>query len=346
MKTRIFFLLLLVVFQKEVCCAQDMDTSPVGVMISHGHPKGGWMFSYTFMNMAMKNNLTGSEKQSDEAIWNNYIFSPQGMKMNMHMLMGMYGVSGRLSLMLMADYLKSSMEVTLPPGTVLAHNHNGNSSVSQADDTKHAHATSGLGDTKLWALYKLYNGPGSSLELSAGLNFPTGNIRIAAGEHALYDGERHTYMMQLGTGTYDFLPGLTFLKKKNKLTWSAQFLSTLRPFTNSLGYRYGNEFSVNLWAAYQLATFVSLSLRAEGFEGGSIKGRDAKIYSIIEPDANPKNYGGQRASAFAGLNFYINKTFLKESKIGIEAGIPVYQNLNGPQLGQQQILHIGIIKSF
>ena len=335
----------MLVFRNSSSYAQEMDASPVGVMISHGHPKGGWMFSYSYMNMAMKNNYSGSKKLTDEVIWNNYIFSPQSMQMNMHMLMGMYGLTGRLSLMLMANYIKSNMEVALPPGTELSHNHNGGSS-SSMESTIHKHSISGMSDCKFWTLYKLHNGPGSALVLSVGVNFPTGSIHIPAGEHALYEGERHTYMMQLGTGTYDFLPGITFLKRKNKLSWSAQLAGTLRPFTNALGYRYGNDLTLNFWTAYQLKSFMSVSLRAEAYEAESIKGRDPKIYSIIEPDANPKNYGGQRASTYVGLNFYINKTFLKESKLGIEAGIPIYQNLNGPQLGQQQSLYVGIIKSF
>ncbi len=76
--------------------------SPAGVMISHAHAKGGFMLTYTYMDMMMEDNQSGTEQINDEQVWNDYLFSPQHMHMGMHQLMGMYGVSDRLSLMAMA----------------------------------------------------------------------------------------------------------------------------------------------------------------------------------------------------------------------------------------------------
>ncbi len=344
MKAKYYIAIFLSFIQYQTMISQGI-LSPAGVMISHAHSKGGVMLSYNYMNMTMENNKSGTTQVSDEAVWNNYIFAPQDMHMDMHMLMGMYGLTDRLTLMAMTDYMTSRMSLTLPPGTVLNHHH-GDSSMVMSAESSHTHATSGFGDIKLWAIYKLLSDESSSLVLSAGINIPTGKFNIDAGEHAVFQGERHPYMMQLGTGSIDFMPGLTYLKHSDYITWSAQALTTIRPFYNSIGYHYGSDVTVNVWASYLLSSSMSLSARVESFAGGRIQGSDPNVYSVIEPDANPNNYGGQKVNVYLGSNFYFNKSILRDSKVAFEFGIPIYQNLNGTQLAHQYTINAGITKSF
>lgn len=324
---------------------QSTDASPAGIIISHSHPIGGWMLSYNYMRMDMRHNFSRTHRVSDESIWNDYLFSPQDMNMDMHMLMAMHGITGRFSVMVMANYLSSNMTLQALPGSGIPHHHS-DGSISLSYITSHSHKTSGLGDFKLWAIYKVLNGQGSSLVVSAGLNIPSGKIDIEANEHAIIDGEHHPYMMQLGSGSFDLLPGITYLRKSSKINWSIQALGTLRTFNNSIGYIYGNELTLNAWAAYQLNGEISFSARVESLFSGAIDGRDPKIYAILEPDANPDNYGGQRVSGYIGLNYYLDKLRLSESKLGIEVGMPVYQYLNGPQLSNRFCLNASFTKSF
>src|SRR4051794_291871 len=114
-----YFLTMLIALILTKCipaCCQGLDAGPAGVMVSHGHPKGGWMVSYTYENVMMKHNLAGTENVTDDAVFNDYIFSTQSMRMDMHMLMGMYGLSARLSFMLMTNYTVTSMDLILPVG--------------------------------------------------------------------------------------------------------------------------------------------------------------------------------------------------------------------------------------
>ncbi|MBK9983148.1 MAG: transporter [Saprospiraceae bacterium] len=344
MKAKYYTAIMLSFIKYQIVISQGI-LSPAGVMISHAHSKGGVMLSYNYMSMTMKNNRSGTTAVSDEAVWNNYIFAPQDMHMNMHMLMGMYGLTDRLTLMAMTDYITSTMTLTLPPGTVLNHHH-GDSSMVMSTESIHTHATSGFGDLKLWAIYKLLSDERSSLVFSAGINIPTGKFDIDAGDHAVFEGERHPYMMQLGTGSLDFMPGLTYLKHNENITWSAQAFATIRPFFNSIGYHYGSDITFNVWTSYLISSFMSVSARLESFTGGSIQGSDPNVYSVIEPDANPGSYGGQKVNGYLGTNFYIDKNFLSNCKIAVEFGIPVYQNLNGTQLAHQYTLNAGITKTF
>jgi hypothetical protein len=326
--------------------AQGLNESPAGVMIDHKHPKGGWMFSYTYMNMMMQDNLSGTAKLSDDDLFRqNYAMSPQNMRMDMHMLMAMYGVSGKFSLMAMANY--NVMTMTMNP---LVQNMIMNGSeMTMSTQQPMTIRSSGIGDVRVWGVYGLLNGEGSSLTLSAGVNIPTGSTTIMGGND--YNNQRLPYMMQLGSGSFDLLPGITYYKKAGSITWSAQVLSALRPFNNAQGYHYGNELTVNGWAAYHIWPSASVSLRAEGYTSDIIKAIDPMITNsnniLDEPDFNPNNYGGQRVSGYGGLNYYIHRSNLwPDSKLCLEYGLPLYQNLNGPQLATQSTLYATVLVSF
>jgi len=134
-------------------------------------------------------------------------------------------------------------------------------------------------------------------------------------------------MMQQGSGTWDVLPGLTYTFQQNKFMASSQVYSTIRTGYNSVGYKLGNKITFNNWVAYRWLNWMSTSLRIEASSTGIIEGKDSDFYQYNEPAANPYNYGGEIIQASAGFNFYLWKIH----RIGIEAGLPLYENLNGIQ---------------
>jgi hypothetical protein len=50
------------------------------------------------------------------------------------------------------------------------------------------------------------------------------------------------------------------------------------------------------------------------------------------PTADPKRRGGERVDLTLGINLFQTEGPLSEHRITIEAGLPVYQALDGPQL--------------
>lgn len=303
-------------------CMCKKDATPAGVMLSHVHSKGEWMFSYRFMNMDSKGMQQNGTDISNDQIYNQYLFSSDRMSMNMHMLMAMYGVSEKLTLMAMAEYKQSSMNMVAPEGST--HIHNG---VPMSGSMSHTMKTSGFGDLSVTALYSIINSSQHHVLFSGGISIPIGSIQNKGDAGSMYDNTRYPYMMQQGSGTWDVKPGLTYTYKGDKLTASTQLFSTIRTGYNSVGYKLGNEVSFNNWIAYQWLPWLSTSLRAEIFQTGKIKGNDPTLYEYNEPAANPINYGGTTAVLYAGLNTF----FLTNNKIGIEAGLPVYQKANGIQ---------------
>ena len=328
-----------------LCDCASKDLSPAAVMIGHEHSKGIWKISYRYMSMMEKNSLSGTAKVDDNTIFNNYLMSPQNMRMDMHMIMAMYGFTNKFSVMAMFNYNVVSMNMAMLPGSTMQMD--GATMVMTTNNNSMSTHSSGLGDTKLYAVYTLINHNDHHVFLSEGLNIPTGSIQMKGKSgDIVYPDQRLPYMMQLGSGSWDFMPGLTYLLKKNKLSASAQLTSVIRPFTNSLNYHLGNEFTFNVWAAYKWFPWMSTSIRLEGNSVGKISGYDASLWAGWEPSANPLCYGGQTISSFIGLNFYSTKGCLRNNKLFVEYGMPVYQNLNGTQLALTSTLYAGWLISF
>ncbi len=321
------------------CCNTDM--TPAGVMISHVHSKNEWMISYRYMSMFMSGLETGTTNINKDRVFNDYLMSPEKMNMQMHMLMGMYGITSRLTVMAMFNYQVNSMDMTMfsSGGHVHPGGHTNSSST-------HHMNTMGLGDTKLHLLYGIVQRESCQLLASLGASVPTGTIHITGtADDAMYSNSHFPYGMQLGSGTVDILPSITYLHQKNDFAWSTSVSGTYRGGYNSLGYKLGNETTINSWIAYKWLSFISSSLRLQGTAAAAIDGHAPSLYVYNEPSANPLNYGGKNISAFFGSSFHFNR-FLKNNRLGIECGTPVYQDLNGIQLKQHLTLNANWSFSF
>ena len=90
---------------------------------------------------------------------------------------------------------------------------------------------------------------------------------------------------------------------------------------------------------------MSLSGRLQAETQGRIEGIDPVIVGPIQT-ANPDFQGGERLTAFAGVNFAATGGSLKGWRLGIEAGLPMIQDLNGPQMPTDFTLTAGVQKAF
>ena len=206
--------------EKATCCSTNGWNSdrpdgnaPAGVMGDHYHGAGSLMFSYRYMYMNMEGNRAGSEKVANSDIFqNNYMMAPQNMDMQMHMFGAMYGVTNRITLMAMTNYLFNEM------------------SMVGMDGTQHFHQSSGLGDTKLSAIAGLWTDGRHAVHLNTGLNIPTGSVTESEMVHQHHGGHHSEvmtslpYPMQLGSGTWDVQFGGTYLGQTDRLSWGAQLM--------------------------------------------------------------------------------------------------------------------------
>jgi len=333
------------------CCCQGTQT-PLGVMTDHVHPKGEWMVSYTYMDMNMMGNHMGTKSAGDATIYKNYDMSPETMQMQMQMVMVMYGLTNKITLMAMGGFTSNYMTMNMNEAMQMMPGMN----MPQMSMTQGSASSSyGISDTKLYGLYSLKQTSSDRLIGTLGINLPTGST--SATGLSMYSGttERLAYMMQMGTGSYSILPGLTYVKSISKFSIGVAGGADIKLNTNSDGYKWGNIYNATIWGSYRILSFMSASLRAEGINAGKITGSDKNILNPnvsttsnmeFDPTADPRNSGGTWVNAYVGLNFHLNKPVLKNLTAQIEYGIPVYQDLNGTQMAISNNLLAGLAYKF
>ena len=323
------------------------DATPAGVMGAHMHKKGDFMLSYSFMHMNMDGNRTGTNRIDPLTIATTEPnrFSgvagqpptlrvvPTDMKMDMHMLGAMYAPTDWLTLMAMANYLEKDMShITFAGGA-------GTNILG-----KFSTASNGWGDTKITSLIRLFDNDIHQIHLNMGLSLPTGSIdetdTVLAPSGATPN-LRLPYAMQLGTGTYDLLPGITYTGHKGAWGWGAQYTAEIRlESENDESYAWGDKHSLTAWSSYKWAPWISTSARLTGSTQDSIDGIDSQIVAPVQT-ANPDNYGSDVLEFSLGANLIGTKGYLKDHRLAFEATAPLYRDLNGPQLETDWTLTVG-----
>jgi hypothetical protein len=353
----------------------------------HVHPEGMWMFNTRWMH-SEKNGLQDGHTAVSPGMVGPavlpgspyptsrypYMMIPTRMTMDMFMFMGMYGVTDRFTVMGMVNYQSMNSPMLMDMGNMPTMNMsdmggmggmsgmNGMGGMGGMNmPPPHYHlvsavapmVTAGLGDTQLYGIYKIYADPQLGVVTgTVGLNLPTGStVQTIDMMGVRY---RAPYDMQLGSGTVDFKPALTYNWVSQDALWNlgAQASGTIHSGT-SHGWAYGNSFKLSAWAQRAFGPMTTW-VRTTYTDTAHIRGQDVLISCLniacdpakpmqvaITPDANPLNYGGQVWNALAGVAYQYNNFSL-----GVEAGLPVYQNLYGLQMRNSWQLTTGVQAMF
>ena len=222
----------------QIASPRPDSHAPLGVMGDHAHRAGELMFSYRFMGMAMDELRDGTTPISTEEALHDYAMVPTTMQRQMHMFGAMLAPHDRVTLMAMISYLENSMEMEG------AHLHG-----SGGHDHPVGHlsmATGGLGDIRLSALIPLLNTSNADLLLNTGVSIPTGAIDLR-GTHGGDELTTLRYPMQLGSGSFELRPGLTFATTHGSWSYGAQARSTIPLNKNSRDYKLGFTIGSTLW---------------------------------------------------------------------------------------------------
>ncbi|MFU7527972.1 transporter [Qipengyuania sp. ASV99] len=324
-----------------------LDHAPIGVMGDHRHAAGEWMVSYRLMHMDMGGTQIGTNSVTPQQVVTtvpNRFFGapgqpptlrivPTSMRMDMHMAGVMYGISDQITLMVMANYWTNEMDHTTFQG-----------GMGIAELGTFRTTPGGFGDTKIVALIGLTD----TVHINAGLSIPTGSnsktddILTPMGGNPTV---RLPYPMQLGSGTFDLEPGITYRDQSAAFGWGAQVKGTVRLGSNDEGYAYGDRAIATAWMAASITPGVALSGRIQAETLGRVDGIDPLIAGPVQT-ANPDFQGGESVTGLIGLNFAATGGALRGWRLGIEGGIPIVQDLNGPQMPTDYTLTMGVQKSF
>jgi hypothetical protein len=303
---------------------------PAGVMGGDFMDQAGaFMLGYRFsLSRQAGRVLRGTQPASDADIAANACgavgctVAPKQMSMHMHMLDLMYAPADWFNLMAMFQFMDMDMTMRPLEGTV----------ASGGGEHAHAghdhHASGGPGDTSIGALFRLWSTGSQSLHFGLGISIPTGAVNKKTGA-----GEYLDYGMQLGSGTWDLQPSLTYNGRSGRWFWGAQLSGTKRlQSANRSGYALGDLFQATAWTGRSLTDWLAVTVRGLRTIQDAIDGQFNGPQMLMGPPDFPGNYGGRFSDLGLGLSFAVPGRAAHGDRINLEWLQPIGDSVNGYQL--------------
>jgi len=302
--------------------------APIGVMGDHRHEAGEVMRSYRYMAMTMEGSRIGADPIADADIVSpggGFMVTPTRMPMKMHMFGAMFAPSDRITFMAMLPFASSSMDhITRHGGSFTTE-------------------SSGVGDVKVGAMIGLADWANQSLHLNATIGLPTGSIE-ETGVLPISQGMevQLPYPMQIGSGTLDLRPALTWLGQAGDWSWGAQGNAVMRTGRNDRDWALGNKVQGTAWWARVLGRNVSAGVRLVATRTGNIDGRDAapSVNPQMVPTARTDLRAGTVVEGGVSFNLYIPRA--RAFRVAGEVLLPLVRDLEGPQLETDLTFVLGL----
>jgi len=338
-----------------LCCAKCGGNMPMNI------PGGGipetkeFRFKLSPMFMAMDGLADGGDSLSADSLLGmpvmmgqatgKFMAVPTAMDMKMLNLTAGYSFSDKLFGAVMLMYKDNRMDMQFNSMMAMPVAMGG---TGQAGFTMES---SGIADTMLMGKYRLFADdpllPTHQASLMFGLSLPTGSIDEKNIDHPLTmrRSEQLPYGMQLGSGTFDPSIGLLYQASHSPYWWGANAMYTARLYDNKRDYRLGNELRVDLYGMFQFRPNLLAQAQLNGSYWGKIRGemdeaatgasghvsKNDPASPVMTPLWDPDNYGGRKLLATIGMQWQPAPLHI----VDFNVGVPVYQNLNGPQLKEK-----------
>ena len=318
----------------------------------HTHKKGGWMFTYRTMDMHMEDNLNGGKGISSNEIVTtapNRFYGVTGqpstlrvvpleMDSRMDMFSLMYAQTDKISWMFMLNHIEKSMKSTT---------YMGGSGTTQRGTFKTK--SSGMGDTSASFLWKAFQHKYHKINLNFGVSLPTGDIDqkdIILTPMGMKPKLVLPYSMQLGSGTYDLLPGFTYSGSNGYLLdWGVKYQAIIRTGENDEDYTLGDTHNFSAWGGYSFAPWILTSIGLSYKYESDIDGIDSRIVLPVQT-ADPDNYGGDTLMAKWGLTLTGQNGPFAGHKIKFEYSKQLEQNQNGIQMEMDDMISASYQRAF
>lgn len=245
-----------------------------------------------------------SSSPTGEVLGNGYTFAPRKMSLDSATLRGLYGLDENNTLSAALPWVQNSMRQAMAGG--------GTFTMEAA----------GVGDLELGFTNRTWQGDSARVLVYGGVSLPTGSVNEKDDAPGAPD-RTVDYVLQPGSGTVDLRPALTWLYDKREWVYGAQLAIVQRLGRNTQGWSASNSQEVSVWAAQRLDEASSISGRVTARFWGNLHGSDDDLDPTIAPTQDPDRQAGKRLDIALG---YRDHGFV------MEAGLPIFQDLDGPQL--------------
>ena len=293
--------------------------------------RGQVLLSYRFERRGTNELQSGQTRLTAEEVLDlGYTSAPSSANIDRHVFQAMWSPVDELTFQLELPFMSIEAERIYRP--------------SGPDVESFQTTTKGFGDVQAWVLYRVYRDDRSNLHLNLGLSFPSGSIAETQDTPLTPDGvfERLPYLFQLGSGTVDLQPGFTYRGRYGRGQWGLQAVAKLRSGSNSLGYTLGNEYEATGYGTWAWNEWLeqSFSLKwGQRFEG---RGADPSLDPAQTPLADASLLSGRRLDALFGIAVKPTGGLFRDTRWVLDAGLPAYQDLDGPQPRTKWLLQFAV----
>lgn len=206
-------------------------------------------------------------------------------------------------------------------------------------------SSNGVGDLIIFPRYSIYNKTANfkrtAVVIGLGLKIPLGshNDTTNLGSYGIDNYQMNPPMLQTTNGSQDLMFNSFFFREyqKSKLRLFISSLYVKKGY-NSLGIKYGDYTSVGFFAS---KTFfyrwgVTAQLKAEKIDQIKVA-NNIEEWDLLEYSITPESTGSKKWFFIPQLSYYKNGLTLYAT-----SEIPLYQYLNGTQIGSQNQFTVGV----
>jgi len=196
-------------------------------------------------------------------------------------------------------------------------------------------------DVRVSALYNVLDREGIRVHLHGGVSIPIAPIDSQDEVPGTVGESQLPYQQQLGSGTFDVLPGVTASVQNEVASLGFQWSAEIRMGENDRQWALGDFYKTAIWAGYKATDWVSASVAMQYSRWGNVEGFDMGLDPFENPANNTLAQAGTRVELPVGVNFIMPDGRFSGHRVGIEFLFPVHQDLDGPQLMKDWSLVVG-----
>lgn len=292
---------------------------------------GEIMVSAIFESQFMEGSLWGTDSLNVDEIWEFWTVAPMSMSSKIYTIYVALGLTETITLEGTVAFTKKKMENWMPGPT---------SDVYLYYETR----VFSYEDLKVSALWSVLDEGPYRAHIIAGVSLPAKPEPGSRDDTPFSNGDYLGYPMQIGSGTLDFLPGFTFQVQNELASFGMQGKGTIRWRTNDRGWALGDRYMGTVWGAYRFGDYISASARIEASRWANVDGNDSELDPLFSPAHDPIRMGGTRVDLPLGVNIYLPEGPVGGFRVSVEGAIPLYQDLDGPQLKHDWTVRLGAYK--
>lgn len=284
--------------------------APAGVELDHTLDAGQLEFAYRLRHFSERGYIDGDgEEVSRDVLFNIFLFPLITEKRwrQTHEISALYATNDRFTVKLALPYIFTEADLV------------------DFDGNRATVKTDGFGDPSLSLMMRVWREDAVRLHVSGGISLPLVGVDANDANRFL------PYRMQLGSGTPDVTPGITFTAMNGRGVFGAQALATFRLGDNGRGWNAGDEATARIWLAPRFTDYVSASLGLVWRAWENVIGFEEAL-DLTLPEEFSGNTGGNRWDLPVGLNIYFPEGALEGHRLSAEAIFPVSNDLDGPQI--------------